>query len=208
MDRADRIELRRFVGREFLLCLWFETELFDGHIRTEKHGTLPMWVSARLVLSMGREKTTIRGELPGAHREAKEAVLRGKLPEVVGFRLGVGEIPAAFSIRGDSLALSGLSFPEPPKEERPAIEVLEDAPKRRPRRPREDAEEVAAVLEDEVFYERMRQARQVEEILEALYVDFLDARLGPAFGSVVAPAIARWARGEPVDPDAYRRARG
>lgn len=206
MDLADRIELRRFVGREHLLWLWFETELFEGNLRTSKHGSFAMWVEGRMVLSMGRERTTIRGSLPGAHREAKEAVRRGKLPEAVGFRLDRGELPAAFVLKGDSLALSGLSLPEPPKDETPAIEVLADAPRPK-RRGKAKDEADAADADYDAFYERMRRTRDVEEVLEALYADFLALRLAAPWRASVWPAIERWIDGQDVDASGYRAIR-
>ena len=38
MQLVDRIEKRRFVGREFVLWLWFESELFDATLSTKEHG--------------------------------------------------------------------------------------------------------------------------------------------------------------------------
>ena len=42
MNLADRIEKRLFVGRELLLWLWFESELFEA---TGLAGPLP-WTTA------------------------------------------------------------------------------------------------------------------------------------------------------------------
>ena len=39
MQLVDRIERRRFVGREFLVWLWFESELFDATLSTKEHGS-------------------------------------------------------------------------------------------------------------------------------------------------------------------------
>ena len=48
---ATRIELRRFVGRELLLWLWFESEIFEGTLWTKEHGSFGMWLEGRLVLA-------------------------------------------------------------------------------------------------------------------------------------------------------------
>lgn len=74
----DRIELRRFVGRELLLWLWFESEVLEATLATKEHGSFGLWLGGRLVLTDGRESTAIKGVSPGLHREAKEALLRGR----------------------------------------------------------------------------------------------------------------------------------
>ena len=55
MDVFERIELRRFVGRELLLWLWFESEVFEATLSTKTHGSFGMWIEGRLVLSAGQE---------------------------------------------------------------------------------------------------------------------------------------------------------
>jgi hypothetical protein len=60
----------------------------------------------------------------------------------------------------------------------------------------------------EAFEERMKLTREFEELLEALYRDFLALRLSPSWRSVVVPAMKIWAAGEDeIDVKAYRRAR-
>lgn len=207
MDLTDRIELRRFVGRELVLWLWFESELFEATLSTRRHGSFGLWLEGRLVLSSGREATSIRGSSPGRHREAKESLLLGKLPERVGLHLSYGDHEATLTLRGEELALAGLVLPrdEPEATEAPALA----APPRRPRkkaRAREAAHE-AVDEAHEAFVERMRLTREVETILEALYADFLALRLGPAWDDAVLPAIRRWVAGEEVDDARYRSAR-
>src|SRR4051795_3422252 len=84
---VDRIEKRRFVGREFLLWLWFEAELFEATLATAKMGSFGMWIEGQLVLSLGKETTRIKGSYPTSAREAKEGLLVGKLPEIAGIHL-------------------------------------------------------------------------------------------------------------------------
>lgn len=76
MELVDRIEKRRFVGREFLLWLWFESELFEATLATRAHGPFGLWIEKRLVLSAGKESTRITAPFPGRGREAKESTLR------------------------------------------------------------------------------------------------------------------------------------
>ncbi len=57
MDLVDRVEKRRFVGREFLLWLWFESEVFDATLSTKKHGSFGLWIEKQIILTSGKEST-------------------------------------------------------------------------------------------------------------------------------------------------------
>lgn len=201
IDMADRIELRRFVGRELLLWLWLETELFEATLSTKEHGQFGLWLEGRLVLDEGKESTIIKGSAPGLHREAKEALLRGKMPERAGVHLSFGDHECTLTLRGETLALAGLVPPRKEREDKPAL-----APPSAPRKKKKDDAE-ADYLEHEAFYDRMHFARDVEALVTALYRDFLALRLSPVWGTHVVPALEAWVAGDDVDVDRYRAAR-
>lgn len=177
----DRIELRRHVGRELLVWLWFESELFEATLTTKQHGSFGLWPAGRLVLTDGRESTTIKGVTPGAHREAKEALRRGKTPERMGLTVSIGDGERSFFLRGDTLAIGALT----PPAETPARE---------------------GEHEDDALADRMHHAGDVEGLVEALYRDFLALRLSPTWDAHVVPAIDAWIAGDEVDADAYAAA--
>lgn len=212
IDLSDRIELRRFVGRELLLWLWLESELFDATLSTKEHGQLGLWLEGRLVLNEGPESTTIKGSAPGMNREAKEALLRGKMPDRAGLHLSFRDRECTLTLRGETLAFAGLVAPrkkeadgdvqvrgagEPPPVDSPQV--------RRRKRRADDGAENDVVHES--FYERMHFARDVEALTTALYRDFLALRLSPAWDAHVVPALEAWVAGADVDADADRRAR-
>jgi hypothetical protein len=207
MELLDRIELRRFVGRELLLWLWFESELFEGTLSTKEHGSFGLWLEGRLVLAEGRESTVIKGSAPGHHREAKESLLRGKTPERAGFHLSWGDRECALTLRGDTLAFAGLSPPAKPSapEAGPALEPARPPPKKRKKTSR--AED--AIADDdaahETFYERMHHARDIEDLVTALYRDFLALRLSPFWDDMALPALEAWVSGQPVDDSRPRQ---
>jgi hypothetical protein len=207
MDLYERVEKRRFLGREFLLHLWFETELLSATLSTRATGPFGLWIEKELSLSAGKETTRIKGSLPAQAREAKESLLLGKTPERAGFRLVKGEREASFVLVGDTLALAAVALAAALAEEAPERDALDAAPAARPRRPRErsvEAElEQAEVAAQESFFERMHLLREVEELVEHLYAEFLALRLGPAYAAFVAPALRAWALGEALDADAY-----
>jgi hypothetical protein len=203
INMADRIELRRFVGRELLLWLWLESELFDATLATAEHGSFGMWLEGRLVLDAGKESTLIKGTTPGIHREAKESLLRGKTPERAGLHLSFGDHDCTLTLRGDTLAFASLTPPVKEKEAPSALAVLADAPKRKKRK-NADAEGAGPNVD---FHDRMAFARDVEGLVGALYRDFLRLRLSPAWDGDVVPVLERWVAGKPVDAERYRRAR-
>ncbi len=212
MELVDRIEKRRFVGREFLLWLWFECEVFEGTLSTKAEGEFGMWIERQAVLSAGREVTRIKGSYPAGTREGKEALLRGKLPETFGFHVSKGDHESTFVLKAETMAISGLSLPTVlgKAEEAPALRVDRPPPPRKRKKGGSVDDEAAAKSDEdhESFYERMQLTRDLEGLIEALYRDFMTLRLGPAWGELVEPALHAWAGGhEEVDADAYRKAR-
>jgi hypothetical protein len=210
MHLADRIEKRRFVGRELLLWLWFESEMFEGTLSTAEHGEFGLWIEKSLALSAGKEATRIKGSQPAWGREAKESLRRGKLPEAAFFHLVQGDRESTFALKAEQLGIASLKLPAVlgAEEEEAAAPPL-DAPARRPKRKKEtraQEEQRHSDEEHEAFYERMHLTRGIEELLEALYRDFLALRLGPAWADVTT-AMRAWAAGEAVDEDEYRALR-
>lgn len=206
MQLADRIEKRRFVGRELLLWLWMETELFEGTLQTEEHGEFGFWLEKQLVLSAETESTSIKAAAPGLGREAKEALLRGQLPERVGVRISKGDEETSLVLTGETLALRALKLATVlDKKEEAVIGDLVDelAGRTRGRKKKKDADG-----DDETpFYERMSKAAEIEVLLAALYRDFLRLRLDTRWEAVVVPTMRRWVAGEDVDAEAYRTAK-
>lgn len=203
MELFERVELRRFVGRELLLWIWFESEVFEATLSTKAHGAFGLWLEGRLVLSAGQETTTIKGSQPGNHREAKEALLRGKLPDSASIHISWAGQDATFTLKAEKLALAGLKLPSKQKEEKEES-LLPQRPKRKAPR---TSEEVEVHEAHEAFYDRMTVTREIEGIVEALYRDFLALRLAPVWDETVVPALEAWAAGEAVDDAAYKRAR-
>jgi hypothetical protein len=198
---VDRIEKRRFVGREFLLWLWFESELLDATLRTAAHGSFGLWLEKRLTLSVDKRSTRIVGPTPGYGREAKEALLAGQLPESAGIRVAVHEQETGFFLKAEGLAIAGLKLAtvlDRKEEQAPAlVREMTGGKKKKSKKPAADDDA------HELFYERMQLTAELEEIIEALYSDFRTLRLSAVWGERVVPVMCAWARGEAVDADAY-----
>jgi hypothetical protein len=208
MQQVDRIEKRRFVGREFLFWLWFESEVFGATLATRKHGPFGLWLERKLVLSAEKESTRITAALPGAGREAKEALLRGQLPQSAGIRIAWRETETSFVLNAEQLSLSGLKLQTAlGKDEEAPSPLLEEMKGGGRKRKQAPALPDESDVTREAFYERMRLTQELEALLEALYADFVALRLSSLWASAVVPAARAWAQGRDVDADAYRRAR-
>jgi hypothetical protein len=209
MDLVDRIEKRRFVGREFLLWLWFESEVFDATLQTREHGEIGLWLESRLTLSHAKESTRIIAPMPGLGPEAKAALRRGQLPESAGLRIYYKEAETRFSLHAERLAITGLKLntvldeQDEAEEPSPLLEELKGNPSRGRNRKGQERE-AQEDRDDEVFYERMRLTAEIEDVLSGLYRDFVVLRLSNAWSQHVVPALHQFARGETVDADAYR----
>ena len=209
MQLLDRIEKRRFVGREFMLWLWFESEVFEGTLSTAEHGSFGMWIEKSLSLSAGKETTRIKGAYPAGSREAKEALLRGKLPEMCGLHVSLRDQETSFTLKAEQLAITGLRLPTVlgnAEDEAPKL-LDEPGPPARAKGKKKPKSDDPSDEAHEAFYERMHLTREVESLLEALYRDFLALRLGAAWEGVVVPALQTWVKGEKkVDADRYKAA--
>jgi hypothetical protein len=178
VDLVDLIEKRRFVGREFLVWLWFESELFESRFDLKGFGPSEIWLEGQITLVQEKEQSRLKGATPSAAPEAHEALRQGKLPTQARVRVARGELEYAFLFNADTLGLSAMKIPGVMKEET-----------------------------DEQFYERMYLIEELEAQFSVLYGDFLALRLSTAWDSVVAPGIRAWVRSEPVDAVAYQKVR-
>jgi hypothetical protein len=198
VQRVDRIEKRRFVGREFLLWLWFESELCDATLSTREHGPFGLWLEKRLVLSEGKEKTSITSPMPGLGREAKEALLRGQLPESAGIRIALRDDEQSFVFKAETFAVSGLKLQTVLAKEEPN-QLLQEMMGGKTRPPaKKEPEDL-----HEQFYERMMLTAEFEGLLETLYRDFLSLRLSAGWQATVVPMMRSWTLGGELDLGAY-----
>lgn len=176
-DYAALVEANRFVGREFLLWLWFESELFETNLAPSEGTPFALWLETQLTLASDTEETRVKATMPGETPEAKKALVQGKLPKDARIRAVLDEYEYAWAFKADDLALSGLKVPAQLKADDDKYEAL---------------------------YERMRLVEGVEAQLEALYRDFLKLRMDATWERDLVPMLGKWARGKPTDEAAYR----
>lgn len=175
-DLVERIERNRFVGREFLLWMWFESHLFETTLSPSNGSTCSLWIETRMSLAFEKEESVLKSVTPAATPEAREALRQGKLPKEARIRMISNELEFAWVFKADTLGLASVNIPaQLKKKEDEAHEIL---------------------------YERMRLAEELEATLEALYSDFLSLRLSEVWPEVVS-LLRRFAQGKKVDERAY-----
>ncbi|MRG95410.1 hypothetical protein [Polyangium spumosum] len=176
MELLDVIEGRRFMGREFVVWLWFESEVQETNLEPTGADPVSMWLEAQITLVLEKEESRLKGAIPASSPEAKEALRQGKLPKEAKMRLVRGDREFTWTLKADSLALSGLKLPTQLKKNDE---------------------------KHEVFYERMMLLEDLETSLSALYADFVRLRLADPWDDEVVPLMTSWAHGEKVDAEAY-----
>lgn len=178
MDLVDLIARTRFLGREFLVWLWFESETFDGRFELPRIGAFQLWLESSITLErehQGREQSKLIGAAPSTTSEAHEALRLGKLPTQARFHLEIDGRGYGAVLHGDTLALSAVTLPQLIQRE-----------------------------EDERFHERMALLQEVEEVRDALYATFLALRFGSDWDSAVLPRLQDWiADRSPTDLSGY-----
>lgn len=180
-DLVERIEQNRFTGREFLLWMWFESQLFETNLAPSGQPSCALWLEARIALAFEKDESLLKTPTPGAAPEAREALRQGKLPREARIRMISGDREYAWLFKADTLGLAGVTIPAELKGKDDEIH--------------------------EVLYERMRLVEALEATLEALWSDFLALRLSETWEGVVVPVLRRFAYEEEIDEDAYTRAK-
>ena len=178
MDLIDLIETRRFLGSEFLMWLWFKTETHDGLMQLGEHGDLEVVFDDSLVLEAylaETERNTFTGGAPAYSPEAKVALQQGK--RVARAKLAVIKEGRewTFTLKAEGMDFSSVKIPA-----------------------------VLSRQEDEKFYERMYLVDELEDIVDALYKEFLQIRLSDQWHDRMVPAMREWVASEDaVPPELY-----
>lgn len=154
------VDLKDFLGNEFLIWLWWHTETEEGMVRA----TLPDGRSAELFLAIDKAldmdcaweatgKQTLRGSGPTRLGEAGEALQSGKWPRKLGLILSDGEHQWELTLQGDQMVVSSAALPEIPDAQGPR----------------------------ELFEARLALIQALARTLDALYGAFVKQRAGGAW---------------------------
>lgn len=174
MDLVDLIESRRFLGAEFLLWLWRQCELHDGHFELDglsmgADGT----ETERVVVSFDdqlvlegflaeTEQSRLTGGAPTHSQEARTALRAGKHVSKAKMRVSRGEREWVFKFDATEFQYGSVKVPSVLKEHHERI------------------------------LERLALIDELTEIWLALYRRFLDVRLSDAWTAAEGELVA-WA---------------
>lgn len=175
-DLVELVESNRFVGREFLTWLWFESEVFETNLRASSGASCSLWLEIQITLALDGDEARIKGPLAAGSPEAKQALRQGKLPREARLHAMLDENEYTWAMKADALAIGGLKVPAQLSADKDRYEAL---------------------------YERMQLTETLEAVLEALYDDFVVLRLSSEWERGVVPEMRKWAASERVDVRAY-----
>jgi hypothetical protein len=158
---------RDFLGNEFLLWLWFNSEGESDTIALADGSEVTYMIARTLTLECPRGQTgheTISHEGPSRLPEAKRAIQSGKLPRKVGLTLVRHDIQYEFTVHAETLAVASAKLPNPTDEKLDARGRLN---------------------------ERIDQLRHLIETIDLLYDAFGQQRLGKGWADTL-PRMQRW----------------
>jgi hypothetical protein len=158
---------RDFLGNEFLLWLWYQTDGSSDVIPLEDRSDAACMIARTLTLECPRGQTgheTISHLGPTRLPEAKRAVQSGKLPRKAGLTVVRHADQYELTLHAETLAVGAAKLPNLP----------------------EDVTEPRAKLE-----ERATQIRNLVETLDLLYDAFGRQRLGKDWQDTL-PKMQRW----------------
>ena len=166
----------RFLGREFMLWLWWTSERDFGTAELPPFGTVDFWIDDHIQFRTPGDDPQIadlRGGAPATTIEARTALSSGKTVESARLGLRVKEREYSFSLCAEGLELSGVKVPSEMKEG-----------------------------SDERIFERMFLLDEVSGIIDAFFFRFLEKRLEASWNTEQLPAIRAWVAGEAPQPSA------
>lgn len=168
MQLIERVKNTEFLGREFLLWLWYNSEIRGGTYKLED-GDVQLWVDKKIVLrhddDEGSEKVTCTGDNPHL-KEARFALSEKKQVTETQLRLKIEDNEFSFSL--DSEWMNFRSFKTPK-----VMQDTDDDP-------------------DGIFYEKMFLIEQAVSAVDAIFSQFIELRTEPEWTDSVKPALLNW----------------
>ena len=170
MDRFACMEKTKFLGREFLLWLWYCEEqspdtlqgfLPEGSSDEELRIFLDNKIIFEPLLAMG-DRYSLSGEEPSTSPEAAYALQLNKIPSEVKLKVVRGDRGWSLAIKGDDLQIRSLKIPK-----------------------------VLSPHEEEHFSERMYLLDEIEDVLQSVFVGFVRLRISAAW-ALTRQAIQQW----------------
>jgi hypothetical protein len=160
----------RFLGDEFLTWIWHVIETDSKFFSTIDSDCSSLQIGNRMVLenrkSKSVEKITIKGDDAGLE-EGKLALQKGALVAELALVFSTGEHQWQFSIKGESLNVSGFKTPGPAVPQSP--EEMED-----------------------FLLDKAQLILKLLNFIEILFKSFIKSRISSRWSSKTLPSIKKW----------------
>jgi len=160
----------RFLGDEFLTWLWHLIETDSKFFNTVDPDCSSLQIGNRMVLENRKgksvEKITITGDDAGLE-EGKLALQKGALVAELALIYSTGEHQWQFTIKGESLNVSGLKTPGPPLPQ--SHEEME-----------------------EFLLDKSQRIFSILNFIEIIFKSFIKARISNRWSSKTALSIKKW----------------
>ncbi len=170
LDVAVAYNRFKFLGNEFLTWLWFVIDQEPAILKRLDPDLTSFEIGNRVVLEKRKKESVERITIKGENANFEEGMLalhKGALVAELNLVCRTTEQKWQFTLKGESLNLSGFKTPEIAPLESP--DALEDA-----------------ILEKVFLYDKILQ------FLEKLYKHFIKLRTSNNWQSRVVPLIKKW----------------
>ncbi len=170
LDVAVAYSRYQFLGEEFLTWLWFVIEKNQNLIKNFDKNFVALEVGNRVVFENRRKESTERVTIKGDGASLEEGILalkKGALVAELNVVYKSAELMWQFTLKGESLNISGLSIPNTGSAE-------------------SDEDIEGFVLEKIFLYDKALQ------LLENLYTHFAKLRISDTWQGKEAPLIRKW----------------
>ena len=169
MQLMERVQGSEFLGREFLVWLWFKREIDEGRFDLGELGYVELWFDRKIVLQSetdeGTEKIACSGDNPHL-KEARFALTKNKQIIEAMLKLMIGDHEWSFVL--DSTWMNYKSFTTP--------KVLLDKD--------EDPEGL--------FYEKFFLLEKAVNAMDSIFSIFVKLRTSPEWEKEELPALQKW----------------
>ena len=169
MQLIEKARDYEFLGREFLVWLWFKSETNEQRFSLGDAGSAELWLDGRIVLQPdedGREEKVICLGETSRSREARFALAEFKTVTEAKVRLRIGDNEWSFIL--DSTWMNFKSFKTP--------KVMQDK--------EQDPEGL--------FYEKFYLIEQALSAMDTIFSSFIKLRLSPDWEESKLPTLLQW----------------
>ena len=177
MQLLEKVKKTEYIGREFLVWLWFMTDTERGLFDLGENRSAEIWFDGKITLQseneMGVETITCAGE-DQSMREARFALAKNKDIIRAAVRLLIGDNQWSFALDSEWINFNNFKTPK----------VIQDV--------KEDP--------DGLFYEKTFLIEEAISAIDKIYLSFIKLRFSPEWIVGEHPALIKWIS-EGLKPD-------